>query len=57
MFGLLDNIVKVAASVVTVPVALAADVVTVGGLTTNQEESYTVQELQKTLENVQKLTG
>lgn len=43
MFGLLNSLAKAAVAVVVTPVAVVADVLTVGGLVTDQEKSYTEQ--------------
>lgn len=41
MFGMLRSLAKAAASVVTVPVSLVADVVTLGGVCTDKDRPYT----------------
>ena len=41
MFGMLESLAKAATAVVTVPVALAADVVTLGGAITDKNQPYT----------------
>ena len=56
MFNLLESALKVLASVVTVPVSLVADVVTLGGILTGKDTPYTKEELQKLMKNVQDLT-
>jgi hypothetical protein len=54
MFGMLESLAKAAVSVVTVPVAVVADVVTLGGSLTDKDKPYTaeaVSDLVKNLEN------
>lgn len=41
MFGLFESLAKAAVAVVTVPVAVVADVVTLGGSLTDKRETYT----------------
>lgn len=55
MFGILGDVVKIAASVVTVPVAIGLDVVTGAGLATDQDKPYTVQQIEQLGENVNNL--
>lgn len=57
MFGFIEDLAKAAVSVVTVPVAVVADVVTLGGSLTDKDEPYTaiaVSDLVKNLENATK---
>lgn len=42
MFDFLEKTVKVAANVATLPVSVAADVVTLGGALNEREEPYTL---------------
>lgn len=56
MFKMLESAVKAAASVVTVPVAAAADVVTLGGALTDKEKPYTAEELSKLMKNLENMT-
>jgi len=54
MFVMLESLAKAAISVVTVPVAVVADVVTLGGSLTDKDKPYTaeaVSDLVKNLEN------
>ena len=51
MFG---SILKAAVGVVTTPVALAADVVTLGGALTNMETPYTVAQAEEIMKNLEK---
>lgn len=41
MLGMLESLAKAATAVVTIPVAVVADVVTLGGTTTDKRETYT----------------
>lgn len=52
MFGFLGNIAKAAVAVAVTPVAIAADVVTLGGELTDRRESYTAEKLRQASEAV-----
>jgi len=41
MFGLLESLAKAAVGVVTLPVTVVADVITLGGALTDKDEPYT----------------
>lgn len=56
MFGFLESTVKAAASVVSVPVAVAADVVTLGGSLTDKEHPYTAEACSDLVQNVKDMT-
>ena len=56
MFGFLEDIAKAAVAVVTVPVAIVADVVTLGGELTDKRESYTGEALGDMLQNLKNAT-
>ena len=43
MFDILTSLTKAAVGIVTVPVAVVADVVTLGGAITDQDKPYTAQ--------------
>lgn len=43
MLGMLESLAKAATAVVTVPVAVVADVVTLGGVLTDKEKPYTAE--------------
>lgn len=45
--GIFGKIVATAINVATLPVALAKDVITLGGVSTDQRSPYTVQKLQQ----------
>ena len=52
-----ENLLKaVVGAVVETPVALVADVVTLGGALTDREEPYTVSSLSKVVDNLEKTT-
>jgi hypothetical protein len=53
MFGnILNNVARLAVNVVTTPVAVAADIVTVGGLLTDRDEPYILTQADKILDNL-----
>lgn len=52
MFGILNSLAKAAVNVVSVPVAVVADVATLGGALTDKEKPYTVNELEKFFDNL-----
>lgn len=52
MFGMLESLTKAAVAVVATPVAIAADVVTLGGTLTDRKESYTGEMLDKVKDNL-----
>lgn len=56
MFGMLESLVKAAASVVTVPVAVVADVVTLGGSLTDKDQPYTADAVSDLVENLKDAT-
>ncbi len=57
MFGMLGNLTKaVVGVVVETPIAVAADVLTLGGSLTDQDKPYTAQAVEKVVDNVQKAT-
>lgn len=53
MFGMLESLAKAATAVVTVPVSLAADVVTLGGSLTDKDRPYTADALSDMVQNLQ----
>lgn len=53
MFGMLESLAKAATAVVTVPVSLAADVVTLGGSLTDKDKPYTAEALGDLVQNLQ----
>lgn len=54
MFGLLENIAKAAVGVVTAPIAVVADVVTLGGVLTERKHTYTGEHVSSIVENINK---
>jgi len=52
MFGILESLTKAAVGVVTLPVAVVADVVTLGGALTEKEEPYTARAASDVLKNL-----
>ncbi len=55
MFGMLESIVKAAAAVVTVPVAVVADVVTLGGTLSDKDKPYTADAVSDFVQNVENI--
>ena len=55
MFGIFESLAKTAASVVEIPVAVVADVVTLGGSLTDQDKPYTATAAEHLIDNVQNL--
>ena len=53
MFGILESVVKAAVSVVEIPVAVVADVVTLGGTLTEKDQPYTSTAVEHLVKNVQ----
>ena len=53
---MLTSLLKAAAGVITVPVSVVADVVTLGGALTETPEPYTAKALSDVLENLAKAT-
>lgn len=57
MFGMLGDLAKAAVGVVIeTPIAVVADVVTMGGALTDKERPYTATALEKVMENVENAT-
>lgn len=56
MFGMLESLAKAAAAVVTVPIAVAADVVTMGGALTDKNQPYTADAVSDLVENLKDAT-
>ena len=52
MFGMLESLAKAATAVVTVPVAVAADVVTLGGSLTDKKKPYTSEAVGDLMDNL-----
>ncbi len=57
MFGMLSDLAKAAVGVVIeTPIAVVADVVTMGGSLTDKDQPYTATALEKVMENVENAT-
>ena len=52
MFGIFESLVKAAVGVVTVPVAVVADVVTMGGALTDKDKPYTAEAISDVVQNL-----
>ncbi len=53
MFGLIEGLAKAAVGVVTIPVAVAADAVTLGGSLTDKNRPYTADAVSDVVKNLQ----
>lgn len=53
--GLFNKILKTGLNVITTPIDIVKDVATMGGLNTNQNETYTGKKLKKILENTEEI--
>lgn len=56
MFGMLESLAKAAVAVVTVPVAIVADVVTMGGALTDKDQPYTADAVGDLVDNLKDAT-
>ena len=52
MFGMLESLAKAAVAVVTVPVAVVADAVTLGGALTDRQQPYTAEAVGDLVDNL-----
>jgi hypothetical protein len=52
MFGFIESIAKAATAVVTVPVSVVADSITLGGSLTDKDQPYTVDALEDFMANL-----
>jgi len=52
MFGMLESLAKATVAVVVTPVAVVADVVTLGGSLNDKDKPYTAQALEAVAENL-----
>ncbi len=57
MFDMFENLAKATLNVVVTPIALVADIATLGGTLTDKNESYTMEQLEKAKENFDKATS
>jgi hypothetical protein len=53
MFGMLESLAKAALGVVTVPVAVVADVVTLGGAVVERDKPYTADAVSEVVKNLE----
>lgn len=56
MFGMLESITKAALGVVTAPVVIIADVITLGGTLTDRDEPYTSSQISDVVQNLKNAT-
>jgi hypothetical protein len=56
MFGILNNLAKAAVGVVSIPVSVAADVVTLGGSINDKKQPYTATTVEDILTNLNNAT-
>lgn len=57
MFGMLGDLTKAAVGlVIETPIAVVADVVTMGGVLTDKDQPYTATALEKVVKNVENAT-
>ena len=56
MFGLIESLAKAAVGVVTLPVAVVADVITLGGALTEKDEPYTASAASDIVKNLSDAT-
>lgn len=58
MFGMLESLAKAATAIVTVPVAIAADVITIGGTCNDKENgrTYTADAVSDMIDNLKDAT-
>ncbi len=52
MFGMLGSLAKAAVGVATLPVTVAADIITLGGTMTDKDKPYTADAAEKILKNL-----
>jgi hypothetical protein len=58
MFGILGNLTKaVVGVVIETPIAIVADVVTMGGILTDKDEPYTSSSIKKVVDNIENSTN
>lgn len=56
MFGFIGDIAKAATAVVTIPVGVVADVVTLGGTLTDTKQPYTAEAVSDFVQNLKNAT-
>ena len=52
MFDIFESLAKAAVSVVTIPVAVVADVMTLGGVLTDKDKPYTAEAVSDAVQNL-----
>jgi hypothetical protein len=52
MFGVLGSLVKATVAIVDIPVAVASDIVTLGGALTEKDKSYTTDAAERLVQNI-----
>jgi len=57
MFGFIESLAKAATVVVTAPVAVVADVITLGGALTDKDKPYTAEALGDFVDNLKNATN
>lgn len=57
MFDILSNLTKAAVGIVTSPIAMVADVVTLGGVLTDRKTTYTGEQAERVMESIEKATS
>lgn len=57
MFGLIEGLAKAAMGVVTIPVAVVADAVTLGGSLNDKQSPYTADAVADVVKNLQNATN
>ena len=53
MFGILKDLTKTAIGVVTLPLDIAADVLTLGGSLTDKDSPYTAEKISDIMKNIE----
>lgn len=53
MFGLIEGLAKAAVATVTLPIAVAADVVTMGGALNDKSQPYTADSVSSIIKNLE----
>lgn len=51
--GIFKKLTQATIRTVTTPISVAADIITLGGINTDQDEPYTVQKLKKIKDNLE----
>ncbi len=56
MFGIFEDLAKVAVGVVKTPITVVADVITLGGSLTDKRQPYTMDNIKEIVENLEHAT-